>query len=99
MAPVGLGPFPQDVTLALRFDRTVAPPTADRRGAPPPPELAVPKSRHLGPTSSCCDSGVEPTRSQKSTVSWRRSPAGVGSSSTARGSARGAAAGPPRGAP
>src|SRR5262245_46253968 len=26
--------------------------------------------------SSCCESGVEPTRSQKSTVSWRRSPTG-----------------------
>src|SRR5262245_61977865 len=27
--------------------------------------------------SSCCESGVEPTRSQKRTVSWRRSPGGT----------------------
>src|SRR5262245_12743248 len=34
------------------------------------------RSRHSS-ASSCCESGVEPTRSQKSTVSWRRSPAAV----------------------
>jgi len=28
MVPIGLGRFPQDVPLAMRFDRTVAPPTA-----------------------------------------------------------------------
>src|SRR6202158_1173091 len=35
------------------------------------------RSRHSS-ASSCCDSGVEPTRSQNSTVSWRRSPTSVG---------------------
>src|SRR5262249_22026622 len=36
-------------------------------------------SRHSS-ASSCCESGVEPTKSQKSTVSWRRSPAGAAAS-------------------
>ena len=34
-------------------------------------------SRHSS-ASSCCESGVEPTRSQKRTVRWRRSPAVAG---------------------
>src|SRR5262249_25978044 len=37
------------------------------------------RSRHSS-ASSCCESGVEPTRSQKSTVSWRRSPPGIAAS-------------------
>ena len=42
------------------------------------------RSRHSS-ASSCCESGVEPTRSQKSTVSWRRSPAGNAASGSGAG--------------
>src|SRR5260370_2522408 len=58
-------------------------------------------SRHSS-ASSCCESGVEPTRSQKRTVRWRRSPAvaGQGAADASSGGAAGiGAAGSPRAAP
>src|SRR5262249_47810220 len=48
--------------------------------------------------SSCCESVVEPTRSQKRTVSWRRSPAGRVSRSLVA-AARAHASGPRRAPP
>src|SRR5215813_13024500 len=44
--------------------------------------LLVPRD-DIGPKNPrrrACESGVEPTRSQKRTVSWRRSPAGTAAS-------------------
>ena len=41
-------------------------------------------SRHSS-ASSCCESAVEPTRSQNRMVSWRRSPAGNAASNSAAG--------------
>src|SRR5271154_6783045 len=51
-------------------------------------------SRHSS-ASSCCESGVEPTRSQKRTVRWRRSPAVAGTGAAPVSSGGAASGGAP----